>query len=238
MIDDLRIFNRTLDSNELAALSHQVELLPEPPAVSRYLWRGESLCAGYTRSAQTNGSSVLYVFGDDVDSNNRLDSGDDFVTAEYLVTGTNASLLTLSRHPIASLTPAQSYGLASVNYLNQRNAIFFTDEPDGQVFSWTATGATNPLQRQLFSGQYAGKGWHALAAVKTLEPGEGLAGLLVDPATPNPCDVILWPPQTSLPQPQSFPQTAPTARVLPSTNTVGGLARVPIRLWVSEGNAS
>ena len=182
--------------------------------------------------------SVLYCFSDDKNANGLIDFLDDFVTAEYLMAGTNATLLTLSRQKIASPSAAQSYGLASVNYLNQSSAVFFTGEPDGQVFAWIATGSTNPLQRQLFSAQYAGKAWHALAGVKALEPGEGLAGLLVDPATPNKCDVILWPPQPQLPQLLSPLQTAPLARILPAPNTGGTLATVRVRVWDAEGNAA
>jgi hypothetical protein len=133
-------------------------------------WRGYSLDSGFPR--QANGVSILYTFVDDKNSNGLVDLADDFVTAEYLVSGTNARLLTTNRQPIASPTVAQSYGLASVNFLNQSNEVFFTGEPDGQVFAWTATGSTNPLQRQLFSAHYAGKAWHALAGVKTLEPGD------------------------------------------------------------------
>jgi hypothetical protein len=196
------------------------------------------LASGIVRSGQTNASSVFYTFGDDLNGNNILDAGDDFVTAEYSVAATNATITTLSRQHIASSATAQSYGLASVNYLNQSNALFFTAEPDGQVFAWTATGATNPLQRQLFSAHYTGKAWHALTGVKTLEAGEGLAGLRVDQTNPNQCDVIFWSPQTQLPQIVSVPQTAPAAAVIPSANPLGNVAVVNIRLWDNEGNDS
>jgi hypothetical protein len=213
-------------------------LVSEPTATSRYLWRGKSLASGIVRSGQTNASSVFYTFGDDLNGNNILDAGDDFVTAEYSVAATNATITTLSRQRIASSATAQSYGLASVNYLNQSNAVFFTGEPDGQVFAWTATNAATPLKRQLFSGHHTGKAWHALAGVKTLEPGEGLVGLRVDPVSPNKCDVIFWPPQSQLPQIASVPQTAPAAAVLPSANPLGSVAVVTVRLWDAEGNAS
>jgi YD repeat-containing protein len=204
-------------------------LIPEPPVIRRNNWRGISLASGSLRG--TNSSSIFYTFADDKNANGLIDFGDDFVTAEYLMSSTNASLLTLSHQPIASPWVAQSYGLASVNFLSQSNEVFFTGEPDGQVFVWTATGATNPLQRQLFSAHHVGKAWHALAGVKTLQPGEGLVGLRVDPAAPNTCDVIFW-------SPASVPQTAPLARILPEPNQGGGVAKVKFRLWDSEGNAS
>ena len=106
------------------------------------------------------------------------------------------------------------------------------------MFAWTATGSTNPLQRQLFSAHHAGKAWHALSSVKTFAPGEGLIGLRVDPASPKKCDVIFWSPQSQLPQLASLPNTAPSAAVLPATNALGSLALVTVRLWDAEGNGS
>lgn len=212
--------------------------LVEPVVLNRYLWRGHSLVSGVVRKSATNSSSVFYSFADDLNANGVVDLGDDFVTAEYLVSDTNATLLTLFRQPIAALAPAQSYGLASVNLLGGSNEVFFTGEPDGQVFAWAATGATNPLQRQLFSAHHAGRGWHALAGVKTLEAGEALIGLRVDPASPQRCDVILWPPQPQLPALANLPNTPPAAAVLPSAGTLGGQAAVTVRLWDAEGNAA
>jgi hypothetical protein len=212
--------------------------LANPVAQAPIFWRGPVMAAGQARATGANSYSVLYSLADDKNANGLIDFGDDFVAAEYVLDGTNASLLTLFRQPIAALVPAQSYGLASVNFLNSSNEVFFTGEPDGKVFAWTATGATSPLQRQLFSADHEGKAWHALAGVKTLEPGEGLIGLRVDPTNQSRCDVILWSPQPQLPQTASVPQTAPSAAVLPTTNTLGNLAAITVRLWDAEGNAS
>jgi hypothetical protein len=77
-----------------------------------------------------------------------------------------------------------------------------------------------------------------LTGVKTLSGGAGLAGLMVDPANPNTCNIIYWPPQTSLPQLPNITETAPSAAVIPSANTLGSNAVVTIRLWDNEGNAS
>lgn len=215
-----------------------VKLLPEPSATRTNNWRGLNLASGVIRTATNEAYSVFYSFADHKNANGLIDFADDFVTAEYLVSGTNATLLTLSRQPIAALSPVQSYGLAAVNFLNTSNEVFFTGEPDGQVFAWTATGATNPLQRQSFSGHHAGKAWHALAGVKTLDAGEALIGLRVDPAAPNQCDVIFWSPQAQLPPLVNLPNTPPAAAVLPSAGTLGGQAAVTVRLWDAEGNAS
>lgn len=241
-IDDVGIFNRVLTAQEVAEMRSNQNVnfftLQEPIAVGHLTGAGNSLSAGFTRKSYTNAVSIFYSFADDKNANGLVDFEDDFVTAEYLVAGTNANLLTLSRQPIVSLTPAQSYGLASVKFLNVSNEVFFTGEPDGQVFAWTATGSTNPLQRQLFSAHYLGKAWHALAGVKTFDPGEGLVGLRVDPTNQSRCDVIFWSPQSQLPQLANLPNTAPAAAVLPSTNTLGSLALVTVRLWDAEGNAS
>lgn len=240
-VDDLRFYGRVLSSQEIADLASTAgptlpEPLPEPSATGTNNWRGSSLASGSLRGK--NGTSIFYTFADDKNANGLIDFADDFVTAEYLMTGTNASLLTTNRQPIAALTPAQSYGLASVNFLNASNEVFFTGEPDGEMFAWTATGATNPLQRQLFSGHHAGKAWHALAGVKTLQPGEGLIGLRVDPTNQNTCDLLFWSPQLRLPQVVSLPNTAPAAAVLLTTNILGAQASVTVRLWDAEGNAS
>ena len=235
IIDEASVYSRALTADEVADEVRFV-LLSEPPGTRRNNWRGTSLASGSLRG--TNASSVLYTFADDKNADGVIDFADDFVLAEYLVNGTNQSVLTLSRQRIASTAVAQSYGLATVNFHNRSNEVFFTGEPDGLVFAWTATGATNPLQRQLFSSHHAGKAWHALAAVKTSDPGDGLVGLRVDPTVPNACDLILWPPQSELPQLVSPPQTPPIASVLPQAAAGGTLLRVRIRLWDAEGNAS
>ena len=236
-IDDLRIYTRALSGSELTLIRAGLfsGTIEEPASDDRLLWRGTSLALGSLRSSL--GNSVLYTFGEDLNQNGALDFGDNFLTAEFLVTGSNSTLLTLSTQRVATAT-GQGYGLVALNFLNQSNEVFFTGEPDGQVFAWSATGSTNPLQRQLFSGQYAGQAWHAMAAVKTLKSGEGLLGLLVNPATPNKCEVILWPPQSQLPQAASFPQTAPLARVMPNPANGGNMANVTVRIWDAEGNAS
>ena len=210
--------------------------IAEPLGISNLVWRGQSL----TSSGLRGTTSILYTFIDDKNSNGLIDIRDDFVTAEYLMDSTNANRLTLSTQRIPPGVITQSYGLASVNFLNTGKEVFFTGEPDGQVFAWTAKGGTDPLEREMFSADHTGKAWHALAAVKTLEPGEALMGLRVDPANPNTGDVILWPAQSTLPHPQlaTLPQTAPTAVILPSASSLTNLAKVIVRLWDAEGNAA
>lgn len=211
--------------------------LPEPAATSRLNWRGLSLCSGFPRASFTNLASVAYAYLDDLNGNGQIDEGDEFVLVEYQISSTNSPITTLLKRRMQG-NGAASYGLAFVNYLNQTNTILFTGEPDGRVFSWQAAGATNALQSQVFSAHHAGKAWHALEGVQIPRQGEGLIGLRVNPASPNSCDVIFWPPQIDLWKPANVPETAPVARILPTPSSGGGFAPVNIRLWDGEGNAS
>jgi hypothetical protein len=69
--------------------------------------------------------------------------------------------------------------------------------------------------------------------------GQGLIGLQVDPASPNACTAVFWPPQAVLPSPQiNVIETAPIAAVIPSANPLGPTAVVTVRLWHAEGAAS
>jgi len=183
-------------------------------------------------------ASIFYAFIDDRNTNGWAGVGDDFVLAEYVLSGANVVATNVFRQAVTANPAASSYGLASVNYLNTTNEVLFTGEPDGRVVSWVATNATGPLQRQLFSAHHAGKAWHALAGVKTLEPGEGLVGLRVEPTNQSRCDVIVWPPQSGLWTPAEVPQTAPITSILPDPNSGHGLATNQIRIWDNEGNAA
>ena len=221
---------------ELAGLPGPSVSDTEPPASRRLLWRGHSLNAGDLRL--TNAVSIFYTFVDDKNLNQMMDAGDEFVVAEYLLSGTNVAALGSQRCTLAGSSLAQSYGLASVDVLYGNQQVFFTAEPNGQVFSWSATNATAPLVRQLFSAQHAGKAWHALAAVRTLDPGQSLLGLRVDPTAANRCDVILWPPQRQLWTPTAVPETAPITQILPLPNQGRDIALVDIRLWDAEGGTA
>ncbi len=90
----------------------------------------------------------------------------------------------------------------------------------------------------IFSADFEGKAWHALTPVKTVEPGEGLVGILVDPTNRSSCQVLFWPPRQDLPQLPDIVETAPAAAVAPSANPLGDFASLTVRLWDAEGNAS
>lgn len=211
-------------------------VISEPVATKTNNWLGHNLDAGFPRQNVTNAYSVFYAFNDDKNGNGVGDEGDDFVLAEYLVNGTNWIRTTLSRQSAPASVANPAYGLAAINYLGSSTEVLFTGEPDGSVFSWIAMSATNPLQRQLFSSHYAGKAWHALSGVKTLEPGEGLVGLRVSTNAPNTCDVIFWPPQPELWQPVVVPQTAPLAAIVTPPSSGSGIAYVNVKLWDAEGS--
>lgn len=210
--------------------------IAETPATNRLLWRGSSVSHGYP--GRTNGVSIFSEFVDDKNTNGTVDAGDDFVLTEFLVNGTNVQANTSVRTPLTGSLLAPSYALACVNLTNGNAEVFFTGEPDGRVYSWTVTNTSNALQRQLFDAHNAGKAWHQFVALRTLEPGEGLAGLRVDPTNPNVCDVIFWQPQPSLWTPAQVAQTAPATRILVGTNEGFGVTRLDVRIWDAEGNPS
>jgi hypothetical protein len=221
---------------EVTGIEDRSILAAEPLALRPTLWRGHSLNAGKLRL--TNAVSIFYAFVDDENMNGTMDAGDDFVLAEYLFSGSDVTINDLQRIPLSGSLLARSYGLACVDVLYANQQVLFTAEPDGRVFAWSATNTTAALQRQLFSAHDTGKAWHALAAVRTLEAGQSLAGLRVDPTEPNQCDLILWPPQQQLPALADIPQTAPVTQILPSPNSGRDIARVNLRVWDAEGGGA
>ena len=236
-LDEIRFYNRALSSAEVDLLHRRVDLvLVEPAATRTSNWRGSAF--GFGAVGRGASSSLFYACVDDKDRNAGVSIGDDFVLAEYSFSSWTVTATNVVRLSITNPAVAQSYGLASANYLNSTNGVLFTGEPDGRVFAWTATNATGPLQRQLFSANYAGKAWHAMAGVKTLEPGQGLVGLLVDPANSNTCNVVFWPPKRELWQPLAVPQTAAIANLLPDPNSSQALATNMVQLWDAEGSPS
>lgn len=214
-----------------------LSILPEAAVSSRTNQNNSSLLPCFTR-AQTNGFSILYACVDDKNQSGTIDAGDDFVFEELVVTTNSWTTNTLDRKTIVSQV-SQHYGMTVADLTGVNSKLPFTAEPDGQIFYWMATNSSAPLQRQLFTSDYAGKSWHALGAVNMPSGGQGLAGLMVDPTNQNVCNVIFWPSQAVLPTPQpSLIETAPSAAVIPSVNTLGSNAIVTIRLWDNEGNAS
>ena len=214
-------------------------LIPEPPATNRFSWRGLSLAVGFPRPNQTNSTSVFYAFADDQNHSGVLDAGDAFALAEYMVSGNTWTTKTLFQVPITSDNVAQSFSLAAVNFTGTGNDILFTGEPDGRVYSWTATNSASPLQRQLFSDAYAGMAWQAMCGVQMPAFGEGLIGLEVNSTNQNTCNVIFWSPRAVLPTPQpSLIETAPDAITISADNPLGAMATMTVRLWSAEGDSS
>jgi YD repeat-containing protein len=214
-------------------------LIPEPSTTNRFPFSGIALATGFPRPNQTSSSSVFYAFADDLNQSGKLDAGDDFSLAEFVVSGNTWTTNTLFQVPITAASVAQSFSLAAVSFTGTGEDTLFTGEPDGRVYSWTGNDNTNPLQRQLFSDACVGKAWQAMCGVEMPSFGKGLAGLMVDPTTQNTCNVIFWPPQPVLPTPMpSTIETAPYAAVIPSSSSLSSDSVVTVRLWDNEGDAS
>ena len=213
-------------------------LFPVPSVSSMLVGTGAAIVSSVLRSAQTNAPSISYAFIEDLNGSGRIEAGDNFMVVEYQISGNQWTTNTLARIPINASAPAQSFALASANFLPYETNILFTAEPDGQLFYWQSTSPNGPLQRQVFSSEHQGKAWHALAGLKSAEPGQGLIGLRVDPTNPSTCSVFFWPPQQTIAAPPLVSQTAPSVLIYPSTNQNGSLAQVTVRLFDNEGNAS
>ncbi|MBM3880181.1 MAG: C-type lectin domain-containing protein, partial [Verrucomicrobia bacterium] len=214
-------------------------LIPAAPATSNLVWRSLPLETGQTRPGATNQSAILHCFVDDRNGSGSVDAADAFVFAEYQISNNTVLATTRTNLPLGSGVLAQSFAVAAVDLLDQGLDTVFTGEPGGGIYSWAVADTSSPLQRRMFSQDYAGKAWHALAGVRMAAGGESLAGLLVHPGDQSVCSVILWPPQAILAAPQSrVMQTAPVASVLPQRGVAGTLVPVRTRLWDAEGNAS
>jgi hypothetical protein len=239
-LDEVRLYNRVLSSAELSLVDNVSDstrynaLLLEPTAACTNNWRGLSLTVGTIR--QVPNVSLCYAFVEDLNANNMVDPGDSFVLAEYVYGSTNWQIQTQSRQQITSQFPAQSYALACVNYANSLLKVLFTGEPDGLVYLWKATSTNAPLERVLYSSGYVGKTWHQMAAVKSDESGEWLAGLLVDSTNSSSCRLITWSPQSELWAPPDIVQTAPRVTILSTPSSGVEKATVRVRVNDSEGN--
>ncbi len=215
-----------------------LSVLPEPSTTNR-ITRNTSLTPCFTRPSQTNGFSMLYAYVDDKNVSGTVDVGDDFVFTELLVATNGWTTNTVDRKTLTHSLTSASYGVAVVDFTGNNFKIPFTAELDGNVYYWTASSTSTPLQRQLFSPDYIGQTWQALTGVKTAGIGQGLAGLLTGQTNQNSCNLIFWQPQAVLPTPTpSVIETAPYAAIIPSSATLGSNAVVTVRLWDNEGNAS
>ncbi len=237
-LDEIRLYDRALSTQEITDLyqgAGEEGRLDEPTGVQIANWRGSAFAVGRPRSADQR--SLFYTAVDDENANGVIDAADTFVLAEYLLPASASPPFRVTRTALSGVG-APSYGQACVDYQNTANDVLFTGQPDGRVFAWIATNSTGPLQRQLFSAHHVGKAWHAMAGVKTLEPGEGLVGLRVDPTNQNTCEVVFWSPESELWAPPDVAQTAPSASILISPALGNGLATNQVTVWDDEGNAS
>jgi hypothetical protein len=77
--------------------------------------------------------------------------------------------------------------------------------------------------------------------LKEADGREGLVGLLVDPATPNQCQVIHWSPEAieaALSGTAPVLNHAPLARVMPTPGSGGGRSSVGVRIWDAEAHGA
>ncbi len=156
-------------------------LLPEPRVRGRFVMGGLSLAVGVPRPGQTDSTSVIYAFADDYNTSGQLDIGDRMCLVEYIVSENSVTTNTLVQIPINSGNVAQSFGIAVADFTGTGQDIVFTGDPDGRVYSWTATDIASPLERQLFSDAYVGNGWEAMCRVQMPTFGQALAGVVVAP---------------------------------------------------------
>jgi YD repeat-containing protein len=208
-------------------------LIPEPPAENRILWAGRSLASGVIRG--TN-ASVFYLHADDKNENGLIDAEDALILFETEIIEGVPTNRTHKATTLYGWELANTYSLAVVDLTKGSGRILFTAEPDGGIYSWSAPSSTGALVRNAYSLHHEGTAWHDLAAYNAMSPGEGLAGLNVDPANPNEVRVVTWQPAQELWTSTTIPQTAPITRVLPDPGMGYGVSEVAIRVWDAEGN--
>lgn len=236
-LDEVLLYSRAITTQEVSQL-YQFQggrFLAEPATTDSLNWRGHAFASGDLRGINSN--SLFYAAIDDRNTNNAVDESDALVLAEYRLVATNDTPFQVQTS-IVTTGSQSSYGMAALPFTGGTNDILFTAEPDGSIYSWFATNATNPLQRQLFSAHRAGKAWHQLEGHKGFGVGEALTGLWVDPTNPAVCNLACFAPATELYAPLAFPQNAPVATILPAPDSGQGIAPVSIRLWDAEGNLS
>jgi YD repeat-containing protein len=242
-----QLWNCKLPGNQYRALADATGvqtysnrwLLSSSPFPNQIRWKENQVALGERRLLNTNRSALVMCFVSDADSSGNVSADDDFAFAEYRISGDAVTLMTQTNFPVGSNALAQTFGTVAVDFLNSGSDVIFTAEPSGKIYSWSETDTNASLNRQIFTGAYAGKAWQALAGVRIAVGGQGLCGLMIDPTNQNACHVIFWPPQVTLATPQQeIVETAPSAAILPSPNPLGSNAAVTVRLWDSEGNAS
>ena len=242
---DLPTWNDQKDANlfsGLVELSNQSEnvTLAAASGLSAHFWKGRTLASGWLRGTSAS-LSIAYGFIDDKEAPAGPSAGDDFVIGEYDIGSPTPVLRTSVRHPFASGNAAGAYGLTILRRTDStKPGTLALGEPDGTVSLWTAPDATSPLVRKLFSTEFTGKAWHQMEPLKEADGREGLVGLLVDPATPQQCQVIHWSPEAieaALSGTAPVLNHAPLARVLPVPSSGGARSVVGVRIWDAEAHA-
>jgi hypothetical protein len=226
----------------LVEIPVSLQTLPDPAATAKLIWRGHSLAAGQLRTGTSSATSVVYTFIDDKDTSGTANSGDTFVVGEYELTSPSPVLRTTVSLPITSYISSSAIGLTVLKRQNPSlPSALAIGEPDGTVSLWTAPDVGSPLVRKIFNTEYKGKSWHQLEVFREANGTEGLVGLLVDPATPNQCQLIHWFPESieaALNGTALVLNNAPSTRVLPTPSQGGTTGSVAVRIWDAEAHGS
>lgn len=151
---------------------------------------------------------------------------------EYRTSATNWYCHSQTNYTLRSVESGAGLALASAKFIAPNTQLMFLGEPDGRVYSWSASSPTGTLQRQLFSAVYAGNTWNKMAPIKVMNyQGEGVVGVYNAPNTPSACNVVLWTPRSALPVSTPVPPAPPTTRLLPDVQQGAGVSRVMARIW-------
>jgi hypothetical protein len=227
---------------EISASSVPIQTLPDPAATAKLIWRGRSLASGTLRTGSSSGTSLVYAFIDDRDTSGTANNGDNFVVGEYELTPTSPVQRTTVTLPISTSISTSAIG---VSILRRQNpslpSVLAIGEPDGTVSLWTAPDVGSPLVRKVFTAEFQGKSWHQFEVFREANGTEGLVGLLVDPTTPNQCQLIHWSPDSidaALNGTAPVLNNAPAARILLTPSQGGATGAVAVRIWDAEAHGS
>ena len=211
----------------------------EPTATHRLQFPGQALAYGFFNSTNPTQASVVEMFIDDKDSTNTVTGGDELVLAELVLDNSPAQVRTLVRRTLTGTGLSANYSVAAVRGRFGTSDFLVTGENDGLVCAWLSPAGGGALQRNVLSVDHIGKSWHGMARVAMGGGVDGLAGLRVTPGAPQTVDLIFWSPYdlgfTSAP---TIQQSAPTARILPTTASGTAYSPVSIMLWDNEANQS
>lgn len=226
---------------ELPAATGSTQVIAEPEATSKLIWRGRSLAYGQLRKGVSQAASLVYAFIDDKDTSGTANNGDAFIVGEYELTSPDPMRRTMVELPISS-SVSSAIGMAMLKrQKSSLSDVLVVGEPDGTVSFWAAPDVGSPLVRKVFTTEFKGRSWNQFEVLHEANGTEGLVGLLVDPATPGHCQLIHWSPESIeavLNGTAPELNNAPTSRILAAPSQGGGNAAIAARIWDAEAHGS